>query len=77
MQNKSDKRVVIVGASYAGFTLAEYFWNDYRVILIDKKDHWEYVASTLKSSIDPTWHTKNLIKFSEVVKGHGQRFEFI
>ena len=68
---------MIVGGSYSGFTMAEYLWADFKVTIIDQKDHFEYVASNLKCAIDDSWSERILIKYSDVIKGHVQRFSFI
>ena len=43
--------MVIVGASFAGFTLAEQIWDSYDVIFVDQRDHFEYWPGVLKQSV--------------------------
>jgi len=79
MMNQT-KKLVIVGGSYAGFTLAEYFWSmptDFKVMIIEKKDHFEYVASTIKSLVDKDWPKKNTLSYKDITKAYEKRFEVI
>ena len=50
--SKSDKKVIIVGASFAGLTVAEYLWDYFDVLIIDKKEHFEYTCTNTRSFVD-------------------------
>ncbi len=39
-----DKKVVIVGASFAGLALAELLWNSFQVVIVDKNDYYNFVC---------------------------------
>ena len=42
---KYDKKVVIVGASFAGLAIAEGLWDSFEVTIIDKNDFFENVCA--------------------------------
>ena len=65
-----------MGGSYAGFTIAEYLWDTFDVTIVDKKDHFEYVASSLKCLVDEDWTYKNSVKFDDVQKAYQGRIKF-
>ena len=46
------KHLVIVGGSFAGMTLLHYVQNDFKITLIDKKDHVEWICMLPKSILD-------------------------
>lgn len=47
-----DKKVVIVGASFAGLTLAEKLWDSFDVLLIDKSNFFEYICTNPRSLVE-------------------------
>lgn len=75
--DKFDKKIVIVGFSFGGFTIGEFLWNNFKVTFVDAKDHFEYVPTCLKSSIDDKWADKIHASYSDVAKAHEGKFEFI
>jgi NADH dehydrogenase FAD-containing subunit len=56
--------------------MAEYLWDAFDVTIIDKKDHFEYVASSLKCTVDEEWTLRNSVKFDDVLKGYQGRIKF-
>lgn len=64
------KTVVIVGASIAGFTVGEYLWDNYNVVFIDQKDHFEYISTCVKAANDEHWADKIMIGYDKVVAGY-------
>lgn len=46
-----DKRVIIVGCSFAGLTLAEQLWDSHDVTIIDKNDYFEYICTGTRSFV--------------------------
>ena len=71
------KTVFIVGASFAGFTLAEQLWNDFNVTLIDKKDHFEYLPTNIKCSVDATWADHLMVSLQDSKKAFNNKFQVI
>lgn len=73
----NKKTLVIVGASIAGFTVGEYLWNDYNVVFVDQRDYFEYNPTSIKNAVDKEWVDTITIKYSDVVTGHGNKFQYI
>eukprot|EP00347_Sterkiella_histriomuscorum_P014384 403361073 len=77
IQSHKDKTVVIVGGSYAGFTMAEMLWDYFNVIVIDARDHYEHTATNIKCAVDPTWIDKITTPFTKVEQSYGGKFKFV
>ncbi len=80
LQNSNTKGkgvAVIVGASIAGLTLGEQIWDEYDVVFIDQRDHFEYWPGNLKQSIDGTIKDKILVPFAEFAKAYDGKFQFV
>ena len=63
-QSKS-KRVLIVGFSYAGRTLASSLWDHFDVTVIDEKDYFEHIFSNVKYAVDPKMPELHLTPFEQ------------
>jgi len=46
-----DKKVVIVGASFAGLAVAEKLWDSFDVVIIDKNDFFEYTCTSTRGLV--------------------------
>lgn len=51
-REKSDKKVIIIGASFAGLSVAEHLWDHFDVMIVDRKDYFEYVCTNTRSFVD-------------------------
>lgn len=47
-----DKKVVIVGASFAGLSVAEKLWDQFDVTIVDKNDYFEYICTNTRSIVE-------------------------
>jgi len=80
LQNSNTKGkgvAVIVGASIAGLTLGEQIWDEYDVVFIDQRDHFEYWPGNLKQSVDGTIKDKIIVPFAEFAKAYEGKFQFV
>ena len=75
--SKGKGTAVIVGASIAGLTIAEQIWDEYDVVFVDQRDHFEYWPGNLKQSIDATIKDKILVPFTEFAKAYEGKFQFV
>jgi NADH dehydrogenase FAD-containing subunit len=64
-----DKHVVIIGGSYAGFTILNLLYKKAKVTLIDKKDHFECIFANMKTLVGDNDVNDFTISFEDVVKG--------
>lgn len=71
------KTILIVGASFAGFTLGEFLWSEFNVVFLDQNDYFEYTPGNVKSAVDDKWADKITISYSDVVSGHKNKFKYI
>ncbi|CAI2367572.1 unnamed protein product [Moneuplotes crassus] len=53
------KRLVIVGGSFAGLLLLDKVKDDFEVVLIEKKDHFEWICSLPHSIVNPEYFNKD------------------
>jgi NADH dehydrogenase FAD-containing subunit len=60
---KIEKKVVIVGASFAGLTLAEKLWDKFNVILIDKNEYFEYICTMARALIKDSYINDLTIRY--------------
>jgi NADH dehydrogenase FAD-containing subunit len=75
---KHNKHIVIVGGSFAGFTVAMALWNNFRVTIIDKKEYFENTTLLPRCMIDENLFTEKLYySFNESRKRHNNAFDFI
>lgn len=47
-----NKKVVILGASYAGLNLAEQLWDNFEVLLIDRQEYYEYKQTNARLIVE-------------------------
>ena len=48
---KSDKKVVIVGSSFAGMAVAEQLWDEFDVTIVDKNEYFEFICTGARSLV--------------------------
>ena len=63
------KHVVIVGFSYAGFTIGELLWNNFRVTLIDKKEFFDHFALGIYGVVDESLIDYTLYPIETILDG--------
>jgi len=61
-------KVVIIGGGFCGTLLAKELDKKAEVILLDKKDYFEYVPSVHKVILEPEYHEKIKRPFSKILK---------
>lgn len=57
-------RVLIVGYSIAGFTVAQSIWDHTTVTVIDEKDYFENVTTSMKMNFEPGFEDEVLFPFT-------------
>ena len=67
---KGKGTVVIVGASISGMTLGELLWDEYDVIFVDQRDHFEYWPGNLKQTVDGTIKDQIIVPFTDFAKAY-------
>lgn len=72
-----DKKVVIVGCSFAGFALAEKLWSTHEVIMIDKNEYFEYICTASRSLIDDSHFDQTALNYIQILRTHAKKVEFI
>jgi NADH dehydrogenase FAD-containing subunit len=72
-----DKKVVIVGASFAGLNLAEQLWDDFEVIIIDKNNYFEYICTATRSLIEEEHNDQISLSYSQMMRAHAKKASFI
>lgn len=72
-----NQKVVIVGGSFAGLTVAEKLWDHFDVTLIDMKEFFEFNPRSIRCSIDDEWIHNIIVPYSEVVNNNQGKFTFI
>ncbi|CDW86381.1 pyridine nucleotide-disulphide oxidoreductase family protein [Stylonychia lemnae] len=71
-----DKKVIIVGCSFAGLTLAEQLWDYFDVTLIDKNDYFEYICTTTRSLVKDEHLDSITVSYVTMMRAHSKRAEF-
>ena len=74
---KTDKKVVIVGGSFAGFNVASQLWDYADVTIIDQKDYFEYLLTIPKCFVRDNKPENLMVPFETCSKYTGDRFKFI
>ena len=59
-RQNQKKQLVIVGWSFAGLHLLDKVKNDYNIILVEKKDHFEWIWSLSQSILDLDYFSDNV-----------------
>ena len=52
LQPRSKRRLVIVGASFAGLALVDKLKNHFEITLVERKDHFEYICNMPKFLVE-------------------------
>eukprot|EP00347_Sterkiella_histriomuscorum_P010740 403375101 len=73
----TDKRVIIIGCSFAGLSLAEQLWDTHEVTIIDKNDFFEYICTGTRSFVDDDHFDEISVSYVSMMKAHSQRAEFV
>jgi NADH dehydrogenase FAD-containing subunit len=50
-KRKLNHRVVIIGGGFAGLALAELLWDTFSVVIIDRKDYFEYICTNPRALV--------------------------
>lgn len=74
---KFNKKVVVVGGSFAGMTIAESLWDYFEVTLVDMKDFFEFNPANLRCAVDDQWIDNICLPYSDIVNGHPGKFNFV
>jgi NADH dehydrogenase FAD-containing subunit len=74
---KIEKKVVIIGASFAGLTLAEKLWDKFNVILIDKNEYFEYVCTNPRALVKDSYINDLTIRYQDIIASHQNKAQFI
>ena len=72
-----DKKVVIVGCSFAGLTLAEQLWDTYEVMIVDKNDYFEYVCTGSRSLVNDEHFNSTTMHLAQFVRSHSNKASFM
>lgn len=67
---RSDKKVVIVGASFAGLSLAEKLWDHFDVLLVDKSDFFEFVCANPRTLVQDDIANEITIGYNQILRAH-------
>ena len=71
------KHIVIVGFSYAGFTVGELLWNNFEVTLIDKKDFFDHFALGIYGVVEERLIDYTLYPIDTIQTGYNNKFKFV
>ena len=55
------KKIVVIGGGFAGSYIARELQKDFNVVLIDRKDYFEFTPGILRCLVEPE-HLKNIKK---------------
>ena len=72
-----DKKVVIVGCSFAGLHLAEQLWDKFQVLIIDKNDYFEYVCTGSRSLVDDEHFDTTTLHYAQFIRSHSNKATFM
>ncbi len=64
------KALVIVGFSYAGFTLAQQVWDYYNVTVVDQNQYFEHICANIKTAVDPEFVDRILHPFDKMAQAY-------
>lgn len=68
---------MIVGGSFAGFTMAELLWDHFEVVVIDMKSYYEFLCSNIKCAVDDKWVDTITVPYDQIVQNNNNKFKFI
>jgi NADH dehydrogenase FAD-containing subunit len=74
---KVNKEVVIIGGSFAGYSILELLVDYCNVTLIDRKDHFEHVMINMKYFTDEYDFDSLTCSFETLQKTFNNKFKFI
>ena len=74
---KTNKKVFIIGGSFAGFTLACQIWELCDLTIIDQKEFFEYTLTLPRCFIKDNDPNELLIPLQECRKYTGNKFNYI
>jgi len=63
---KKRPKVIIIGGSFAGLTLAQTLMREFEVLLIDQKEYYENKEANYCCLTDPQWLGKITIKYQDL-----------
>lgn len=72
-----EKKVVIVGASFAGLTLAELLWDFFEVLIIDRKDYYEHNQNSSAFLVDGERFDSATLSYNQIMRNHGKNANFV
>ena len=64
------KTLVIVGFSYAGFTIAQQVWDYYNVTVVDQNQYFEHLCANIKTTVDPEFVDRVLHPYDKMVQAY-------
>lgn len=76
-KSRSEKRIVIVGASFAGLGVAELLWDHFLVTIIDKNNYFEYVCTNPRALVKEQLIKDLTLRVDDIRAGHSNKFDFI
>ena len=65
-----DKKVLIIGCSFAGLTVAQQLWDTHQVTIIDKNDYFEYICTCTRSFVDDSQFDNISLSYVQMLKAH-------
>jgi NADH dehydrogenase FAD-containing subunit len=74
---KAGKRVVIVGASYAGYNIATQLLNDYSVTLIDKREYFDSFVAIPRALAVKDYYNEISVSYNDSRKGYANKFDYV
>ncbi len=72
-----EKKVVIIGCSFAGLTLAEQLWDSFEVVIVDKNDYFEFICSNSKSLVNDEHFNNTSLHFAQYIRQHSNKATFM
>jgi len=73
----TDKRVVIVGASFSGLTVAERLWDNFNVLLIDRNDFFEYTCTNPRALVKSGQIEELTLQYQKLLRLNNNKADFL
>ncbi len=74
---KFNKKVIIVGGSFSGLTMAFGLMQSFDVLVIDKNDYFDYVCIAPRAIVQENFVEKCTLKYSEFFISKGGLVNFM